>query len=102
MKGDFSRHTFAAENRYDSVLMQQGRVQMDADWNEQVAIARYRTERQTIDVVGPTGAPTLAPGFEVSIDAQLGLIVSGGRYYVDGLLCEAPASTTYATQPDLP
>ena len=38
MKGDFTRDTFDASNHFTRVLMQQGRVQLDADWNEQTAI----------------------------------------------------------------
>ena len=42
MKGDFSRQTYKKAKHYSGVLMQQGRVQLDADWNEQQAIARHR------------------------------------------------------------
>jgi hypothetical protein len=35
VKGDFSRDTFDAAKHYTAVLMQQSRVQLDADWNEQ-------------------------------------------------------------------
>ena len=45
MKGDFSRDTFNPRKHYAGVLMQQGRVQIDADWNEQQSIARYRSGR---------------------------------------------------------
>ncbi|HEX6608229.1 MAG TPA: DUF6519 domain-containing protein, partial [Chloroflexia bacterium] len=38
MQGDITRSTFRPENHYDGVRMQQGRVQLDADWNEQVDI----------------------------------------------------------------
>ena len=38
MKGDFSRDTFDPAKQFTRVLMQQGRVQLDADWNEQIAI----------------------------------------------------------------
>ena len=39
MKGDFTRLTFQPEKHYSSVRLQQGRVQLDADWNEQADIA---------------------------------------------------------------
>ena len=38
MKGDFSRRTFDEKKHYRRVLMQQGRVQLDSDWNEQIDI----------------------------------------------------------------
>lgn len=46
MKGDFTRFTHDPGRRFRGVLMQQGRVQLDADWNEHVAI-RDRLERVT-------------------------------------------------------
>jgi hypothetical protein len=36
MKGEFSRSTITKRRHYRSVLMQQGRVQQDTDWNEKV------------------------------------------------------------------
>ena len=41
MQGDFSRETFDRSHHFTRVLMQQGRVLVDADWNEQAAISRY-------------------------------------------------------------
>ena len=90
MKGDFSRQTFAARKHYSGVLMQQGRVQLDADWNEQGAIDRYRTETEAVDVIGGCGAPIHAAGFEITTDGKT-LLIGGGRYYVDGLLAENDA-----------
>ena len=92
MKGDFSRQTYAvgARKHYSGVLMQQGRVQLDADWNEQGAIDRYRTETEAVDVIGGCGAPLHAAGFEITTDGKT-LLISGGRYYVDGLLAENDA-----------
>ena len=39
MKGDYSRDTFDPAKHFTRVLMQQGRVQLDADWNEQAALS---------------------------------------------------------------
>ena len=49
MKGDFTRDTFKPENHYGQVLMQQGRVQIDADSNEQGAIVAHRDETTIAD-----------------------------------------------------
>ena len=57
MKKDASRYTFHAEKHYRLVLMQQGRVQLDADWNEQGEIIENRVETETRDTVGLCGAP---------------------------------------------
>ena len=85
MKGDFSRQTFDPRKHYAGVLMQQGRVQIDADWNEQEAIQRRRTQLEAQDVIGRCGAPRDAAGFEIGL-AGNELTIGAGRYYVDGLL----------------
>lgn len=57
MKGDFTRLTFDKKKHYRGVLMQQGRVQLDSDWNEQVQIAEHRYSTFLGDFVGQSGAP---------------------------------------------
>ena len=47
MKGDFTRSTFDPTKGYSSVRQQQGRVQLDADWNEQVEIGDRLRETST-------------------------------------------------------
>ena len=111
MKGDFSRLTFAPAQHYRRVLMQQGRVEIDADGNEQVAIDRHVAATTATDVIGQAGYPagTLpggqpAGGFALSLSAGgADLAISPGRLYVDGLLVEndTPAATLLH-QPDLP
>ena len=46
MSGDYSRVRFDAKNDFSGVLMQQGRVQLDADWNEWVALLDRRATRR--------------------------------------------------------
>ena len=102
MKGDFSRQTFDPKKHYSSVLMQQGRVQLDADWNEQQAIDRYRDETTALDVIGACGAPMDDAGFAITTDGKT-LFIGKGRMYVDGILCENDTDALdYALQPDLP
>src|SRR6266436_1124309 len=112
MKGDFSRNTFNPTKHYRSVLKQQGRVDVDADWNEQQAINMRRIETEATDVIGGCGAPMHDAGFHIVPDLNVlnGLtsdeqklegnknlpetiragdfLISAGRYYVDGILCE--------------
>ena len=103
MKGDFSRQTFARGKHYSAVLLQQGRVQLVADWNESQAIHEYRSETMARDLVGFSGAPTIDPGFLIQVDQDgVGLLIGRGRYYVDGLLCENDADISYMAQADLP
>ena len=107
MKGDFTRSTFKPEKRYSSVRMQQGRVQLDADWNEQMDINSYRIEREARDVIGPCGVPwdKNGGGFKIGTTSdKRNLTISPGRIYVDGILCENFKDTyNYITnQDDLP
>jgi len=99
MKGDFTRTTFRSDKHYSSVRMQQGRVQLDADWNEQLDIAAHRTETGAVDTIGVCGAPMHNAGFGL-IEGALPKITIG-HYYVDGILCENEAEVDIDDQPDL-
>ncbi len=91
MKGDFTRSTFDHKKHYSGVRMQQGRVQLDADWNEQVDIQTYLIEQSLQDVVGPCGAPLQNAGFALTVFKGTNeniLIIGKGHYYVHGTLCE--------------
>lgn len=107
MKGDFSRNTFRPAKHYSGVRMQQGRVQLDADWNEHVDIQGHLDETARRDIIGASGTPqepgTPADmtGFAVAlIEGQL--LVRRGHYYVDGILCENEQDVPLGAQPDLP
>src|SRR3954452_4311450 len=102
MKGDFSRNTFDPRKHYTGVLMQQGRVQVDADWNEQQSIHRHMLEVQGQDVIGHSGAPVQQAGFRITTQDQKTLIIGKGRYYIDGILCENETDVSYDKQPHLP
>src|SRR5215471_4466016 len=108
MKADLTRNTFHPLKHFTRVLMQQGRVQLDADWNEQSAILLHYLQALAADLIGPQGGPSGNLGFEVSpitpatsTDFGIGL----GHYYVDGILCEADTSpvavTVQSTTPNL-
>jgi len=68
MKGDFSRSTFDPQKHYSGVRMQQGRVQLDADWNENLDILLHRIETETLDVIGQCGVPVHDAAFGVVTD----------------------------------
>jgi hypothetical protein len=111
MKGDFTRVTFRPRHHYSAVLQQQGRVQLDADWNEQVAIGDHLDRTTTRDLVGVRGAPCDDPGFALTCAgdpipsggcAADSLQVEQGRLYVDGILVENDGPIALGEQPDLP
>ena len=88
MSSDISRQRFNPRNNFSSVLMQQGRVQLDADWNEWNEILDRRWRSETIDIIGRGVVPLETPnGFEIQISGGT-LTIGRGRIYVDGLQAE--------------
>jgi len=121
MKGDFSRVTFAVTKHFSRVLMQQGRVQLDADWNEQTAILLHYLRSLTADLIGPHAGPSENLGFEIIVDparikalplsekqkeqlnqTKLPIVIGKGHYYIDGILCENEQFLLFNAQPDYP
>jgi len=127
MQGDFSRLTFDPRKHYRGVRMQQGRVQLDADWNEQIDILNYYFETQLKDILGSSGAPQATAGFKITTfenaDDRTQLLpaiaqarqnqqqqgqslpdfsISRGHYYVDGILCENEQDVLFSSQPYYP
>ena len=88
MSGDYSRTRFDPRKHFTGVLMQQGRVQLDSDWNEMVLQfdRRFRAERS--DTLLRHIVPRRTPdAFRVRLgDGKLSL--GAGRMYVDGLMPE--------------
>src|SRR5271168_1254021 len=100
MRGDFSRIRFTPAKGYVAALKQQGRVDTDADANEQCAIDLTLGQTINTDVIGPYGGPENNAGFAVTIvDDEIWF--SPGRYYVNGILVENPNSLSYDDQPYL-
>ena len=123
MKADLTRLTFDPAKHYRGVHQQQGRVQLDSDWNEQVALTAHRIETETLDVVGHCGAPLHDDGFRlVSTMADLSadeaarpgnaplnpappagdLLITAGRFYAGGFLVENERLVPVSLQPELP
>ncbi|MEO6423679.1 MAG: DUF6519 domain-containing protein [Candidatus Nitrotoga sp.] len=97
MSGDYSRVRFDPRIDLSGVFMQQGRVQLDSDWNEWVAVLDRRLRAESVDTFGVhmtpgiTGVAVVSPQTPdaFKIEAASGNITIGrGRMYVDGLLAE--------------
>ena len=87
--GDLTRSTFDPSQHFSGVRLQQGRVQLDADWNEQLDIATHRDRADIVDTVGDDGAPKHGGGFERGGQPDgIDLLLSPGRMWVGGTLCE--------------
>jgi hypothetical protein len=130
MTGDFTRNTFDPTKHYSRVMMQQGRVMLDADWNEQTSILLHYMRAVTKDIFGPHAGPALDTGFAIignsgnsgTLDATLlplvpdqtrrsslvkkisdgDVLIGAGRYYVDGILVENHNPILYSEQPGYP
>lgn len=90
MGGDYTRFTFKPQRDHAGVLMQQGRVHLDSDWNEWVEMIDRRLLAETLDLSGRRcGVPRTTPrGFRIGRDADDRLEIGRGRIYVDGILVE--------------
>lgn len=90
MKADLTRNSFDPFRHFDRVLMQQGRVQLDADWNEQGSLMLHALRTLAADLIGPQGGPSANWGFGISIPVPLknDFRIGPGRYYVDGIPCD--------------
>jgi hypothetical protein len=127
MKGDFTRDTYDAAKHFSRVLMQQGRVQLDADWNEQTSILLHYMRTLAMDIFGPYAGPADHMGFDLitkgpSSDQQIDaiepdaeraaylkqkvndgdVVIGTGRYYVHGVLVENNRAILYTEQPGYP
>ncbi len=126
MKADITRSTFDPRKHFAAVLLQQGRVPMDADFNEQAELTLDRQESGTRDLVGPCGAPLQDDGFRLvagaadlspneqarpgnsappplpALQGPSDFYLTAGRYYVDGILCLNERIVPFSLQPDLP
>ncbi|KAA0068655.1 DUF6519 domain-containing protein [Rhodanobacter sp. T12-5] len=111
MKGDFARVSFDPTLHYSQVFQQQGRVLLEADWNEQAHIQLHLLRTLVRDLVGPcwaagsgfgiTSTTTNADGSSKPLpltDWQL----APGHFYVDGILCVNEAACTLVAQPQGP
>jgi len=87
MGGDYSRFPFDPKRNYFAVLLQQGRTLLDADWNEQSAIASRGMRAAIVDVLGPVFLASQG-AFKIESDGHGGLAIGRGRIYVDGLVAE--------------
>jgi hypothetical protein len=109
MKGDFARVTYDPARHISQVFQQQGRVLLEADWNEQGALMLHLLRALATDVVGSCWAagPTAfsikttdPTGKPIGNAAQWQL--AAGHFYVDGILCENQDPLTLGSQPYAP
>lgn len=108
MSFDLSRFTFRPWRDFLGVVMQQGRVQLDADWNELVSQMVRRMQVGALDTfaqnagmetAGRAVVPRSTPG-GFKIEAAGGALTIGvGRMYIDGVLAENHGGKPLAWDP---
>jgi hypothetical protein len=105
MGSDRARRSFDADQQYRAVVMQQGRVFVEADWNENQEILGETVRAETLDIVGPSGTPD--DGYAISFPNPLpanwipfDFAIKHGTMYVGGLRVFLPTDATYFIQPD--
>src|SRR5580692_4560224 len=103
MTSDRARVTDDPSRRYHGVVAQQGRVSLEADWNEAQAVAAAQLAARTLDVIGRAGSPDR--GYEVTPvadgdDVTGDLLVRAGTLYVGGQRVLAARAVCYADQPE--
>lgn len=97
MAGDRARITHFAPRKYREVVSLQGRVLLEADWNEGQRLFTEQQRLQAFDAIGPCGTPD--NGYQVSAppdDFQIG----PGTMYTGGLRTTLEQAITYSKQPD--
>jgi len=88
MSGDYTRVRFDPINGFSGVHKQQGRVSLDAEFNEFEEILDRRARSEMFDIVGAAVVPlTTKLGFQIGF-AGGGLTIGRGRAYVDGIQAE--------------
>jgi hypothetical protein len=100
MKADLTRRTFNPLKHFTRVLMQQGRVQLDADWNEQTAVLLHNLRTLAADLIGPHGGPDGDFAVPPTQPFPYDFVIGAGHYYVDGILCEADSEWIPITVPE--
>ena len=102
MKADLTRNTLNLLKHYTLVLTQQGRVALDSDSNEQAAILLHYLQDLGADLIGSAGSSD-SGAFSLSFDNMPpnDFRIGPGRYYVNGIPCEASVEAIQLTGDDL-
>src|SRR5579862_4060075 len=103
MGSDIARVSYDETRKYSGVVMQQGRVVVEADWNEQLSIAQEELRADVLDIVGPAGTPN--GGYLIGLPAPtttpFDFAIAVGTMYVGGVRVElTDPHVSYFNQPD--
>jgi hypothetical protein len=95
MSGDYTRLRFDPVKAFTGVLEQQGRVRLDAEFNDFVHMDDRRQRAEMQDIVGRCAVPkTTKDAFRVVLGGS-SFTLGIGRAYVDGILVECRGDKPY-------
>ena len=113
MQADLTRITFDPEFDFTAVVQQQGRCEVDADWNEEDRIHTWGMRRLAEDLIGPHGGPAgahlgfaigdtwpanMSPPHDHECD-EGNFVIGDGVYYVRGIRVWNREPVLYTRQP---
>jgi hypothetical protein len=107
MAADRARVSYDPSRQWRGLVAQQGRVTVEADWNEAAAIDAERDRQVTLGVVGPVGTPD--DGYAVRPERTRGerggwepgrLAIGEGTLFLGGERLELREPVHYLAQPD--
>jgi hypothetical protein len=98
MPADRARVSYDPSRKWGGLVAQQGRVSVEADWNEAVTIDTERDRVVTLDVVGPVGTPD--GGYAITPADSGDFTIGAGTLYLGGERLDLDAQVTYSTQPE--
>jgi hypothetical protein len=97
MAGDRARITHFAPRQYREVVSLQGRVLLEADWNEGQRIFTEQQRLHALDVIGPWGTPD--DGYRIGAP-PVDFTIGPGTMYTGGLRTTLAQAIHYGSQPD--
>jgi len=106
MASDRARVSYDPSRKWRGVIAQQGRVTVEADWNEAAMIGEERDRQAALDVIGPVATPdrgyavTAPPRSERSGRAPGDLTIGPGTLYLGGERLDLTEKVRYSAQPD--
>ena len=106
MGSDRARVSYDPSRKWRGLVAQQGRVTVEADWNEAASIDAERDRAATLDIVGPVGTPcgyavTAVPTTGSPVSSTPGdLTVGPGTLYLGGERLDLDAPVDLSSQPD--
>ncbi len=100
-RGDFTRDSFDPKKHFSQVMMQQGRVMLDSEFNELQQILTHQLRTLAKTLIGDHGG--FDKGFEIEVptktdESKNKFKIHRGSYYVDGILCENEEELNYSEQ----